>query len=268
MSLIHPLAYVDPTAEVGDGTKIGPFAYVAPGTRIGADCEIRAHAVIEGPGTTLGDRNVVFASAVIGGPPQDVKYKGEPVEAVIGDDNTFREHATVHRGTKGGGGVTRLGNGNLLLAGAHVAHDCRVGNGTILGNNVLLAGHVVVEDKAIMSGGSAMHHFGTVGTMAYIGGLSRLVRDAPPFMVTEGNPARTGKVNAVGMARQGIPAERIRILQRAFRYVFRRRHATWQQAFEALARDGVSSPEIDRLREFYADMARGHHGRAREQDRH
>jgi len=264
LSGIHPLACVDPSAEIGEGTTVGPFAVVGPGVRLGRDNEIRAHACVSGPGTTMGDRNVVFEGAVIGSSPQDKKYKGEPTRAVIGDDNEFREHVTVHRGTVTGTGLTKIGSGNMLLVGAHVAHDCEVGDGVILANNVLLAGHVVVEDRAIVNGAAAMHHFGTIGTLAYVGGLTRLVRDVPPFMVVEGHPARTVKVNAVGLARSGVPDDRVQVLQRAFRYVFRRRHATWQQAFDALDADGVSSPEIERLREFFAAMSRGKHGRSRE----
>ncbi len=264
MSRIHPLAYVDPGTEIGEGTTVGAFAVVGPGVRLGCDNEIRPHACVSGPGTTMGDRNVVFEGAVVGSAPQDKKYAGEPTMAVIGNDNEFREHVTVHRGTVTGGGITTIGSGNMFLVGAHVAHDCEVGDGVVLANNVLLAGHVMVEDRAIVNGAAAMHHFGTIGTLAYVGGLTRLVRDVPPFMVVEGHPARTVKVNSVGLARSGVPADRIRILQRAFRYVFRRRHATWQQAFEALDADAVSSPEVERLRSFFDAMSRGKHGRSRE----
>jgi len=267
MSRIHPLAHVDPSAEIGEGTSIGPFTIIGPGVRLGRDNEIRGHVVIQGPGTTLGDRNVVFEGAVLGSSPQDKKYHGEPTRAEIGSDNEFRENTTVHRGTATGGGLTRIGDHNMLLVGAHVAHDCMVGSHVILSNNVMLAGHVVVEDRAIMNGGSAMHHFGTIGTMSYIGGLTRLVRDAPPYMVTEGHPARTVKVNSVGLARNGVPPERIDMLQKAFRYVFRRRHATWQEAFRALDAEGIVTPEITHLRAHFQAMARGKHGRSREATR-
>ncbi len=268
MSRIHPLAHVDASAVLDPSVVVGPFAVIGPGVRIGADCEIRTHAVIDGPGTTLGARNVVHSHAVLGGPPQDKKYHGEDVAAVIGDDNVFREFCTVNRGTPGGGGLTRVGSRGLFLAGAHIAHDCFVGDDVILGNNVLLAGHVVVEERASMSGGSGMHHFGTIGTLAYIGGLTRLVRDAPPFMITEGHPARTVKVNAIGMARAGYSPERIETVRRAFRHVFRRLHATWQESFAALDTAGIASPEVDRLRDYFAKMAAGRHGRAREALRH
>ncbi len=264
MTDIHPLAYVDPSSEVGEGTKIGAFAYVGPGVVIGSDNEVRAHAVIEGPGTTIGDGNVFFAGSVVGGEPQDKKYAGEPTRVVIGNANHFREHVTVNRGTGQGGGVTTIGDDNLLLAACHVAHDCEVGSHVVLSNNVLLAGHVVVEDYAIMNGACAIHHFGSVGTLAYIGGLSRLVRDAPPYMVTEGNPARTAKVNAVGLRRGGVPQERIEMLQLAFRHLFRRKHPTLWDAFDAIDGLEISSPEVTHLREFLEAMSRGKNGRARE----
>jgi UDP-N-acetylglucosamine acyltransferase len=264
---IHPLAHVDPTASIGDGTTVAPFAVVGAGVVLGRDNEVRAHAVVDGPGTELGDRNRVHEGAVLGGPPQDKKYHGEPVRLVVGDDNTFREHVTVHRGTPGGGGVTRIGSRNLFLVGAHVAHDCAVGDDVILSNNVLLAGHVVVEDRAILNGASAVHHFGTVGSLAYVGGLTRVVRDAPPFMVCEGHPSRIVKVNAVGLARAGVPEARIEVLRRAFRHLFRRRHPTLTESLAALASAGLDSPEVARLREFLVAQARGRNGRAREAHR-
>lgn len=261
---VHPLAHVDPSAEIGEGTTVGPFAVVGPGVKLGVGNEIRAHAVIEGPGTHLGNGNVVFAGAVIGAPPQDKKYHGEPTRAVVGDENMIREHVTIHRGTPTGGGLTTVGNRNLLLVGCHVAHDCEVGSDVVMSNHVLLAGHVKVEDRAILNGAAAMNQFGTVGTLSYIGGLTRLVRDAPPFMVTEGHPARTVKVNAVGLSRAGVPRERIETLQQAFRHLFRRRHATLHDAFDAIEEEGLESPEIERVKEFLMAMARGRNGRARE----
>src|SRR5262249_41864864 len=196
---------------------------IGPGVTVGRDCEVRAHATVDGPGTELGDRNRLYEGCVVGSPPQDKKYKGEPTRLVVGDDNIVREHVTIHRGTPTGGGVTRVGSRNMLLVGCHVAHDCDVGDDIVMSNHVLLAGHVRVEDRAILNGAAAMNQFGTVGTMSYIGGLTRLVRDAPPYMVTEGHPARTVKVNAVGLARNGVPPERVEVLQHAFRHLFRQR---------------------------------------------
>jgi len=264
MSGIHPLAHVDPSAELGEGTTVGPFAVIGPGVCLGRDNEIRPHAIVQGPGTTFGDGNVVFEGAIVGSEPQDKKHQGQITRLEVGSRNMFREHVTVHRGTVSGGGLTRIGDDNMLLVGCHVAHDCDVHDRIVLSNHVLLAGHVVVEDGAILNGAAAMHHFGTIGTLAYIGGLSRLVRDVPPYMVVEGHPARTVKVNSVGLARNGVPAERVKLLKVAFRHLFRRRHATWQHSFAALETDGIHSPEIEKLRQHFEGMAAGRHGRARE----
>jgi len=261
---IHALAHVDPSAEIGEGTTIGPFAVVGPGVRLGPDNEIRAHAVIDGPGTTLGARNKVFEGAVLGAPPQDKKYHGEPTRLVVGDENIVREHVTIHRGTPTGGGLTQVGSRNMLLVGCHVAHDCEVGDDVIMSNHVLLAGHVKVEDRAILNGACAMNQFGTVGTLAFIGGLTRLVRDAPPYLITEGHPARTVKVNAVGLSRSGVPADRIEMLQHAFRHLFRRKHPTLAAAFAAMESDAITSPEVERLKKFLVDMGDGRNGRQRE----
>jgi UDP-N-acetylglucosamine acyltransferase len=152
----------------------------------------------------------------------------------------------------------------MLLVGCHIAHDCEVGSDIVMANHVLLAGHVKVEDRVIVNGAAAMNQFGTIGTMSYIGGLSRLVRDAPPYMVTEGHPARTVKVNSVGLSRNGVPRERVELLQQAFRHLFRRKHPTLRHAFEALDAEGISSPEVDRLKAFLSAMSKGRNGRARE----
>lgn len=269
MSLIHPLAFVDPEAVIGDGTRVGAFAVIGAGVVLGRDNEVRAHVVIEGPGVTVGDRNIFSPGAVIGAPAQDKKPTTITPQLLIGDDNLFREHVTAHRGTEYGGGITRIGSNNLLMVGCHVAHDCDVRNNVILANGVLLAGHVLVEDFAVMNGASAIHHFGTVGTLSYVGGLTRLVHDVPPYMVVEGHPAKVKKVNSVGMTRRGIPQERIDLLQRAFRHVFHRRHKgePLKERFERLDHEGITSPEIDKLREFMVAQAGGRNGRAQERFR-
>jgi UDP-N-acetylglucosamine acyltransferase len=266
-SRISPLASIDPTAEMGEGTRVAPFAVVGPGVTVGRDCEIRSHGIVMGPGTRIGDRNTVHEGAVVGGSPQDKKYRGEPVTLVVGDENIFREHVTIHRGTPGGGGVTRVGNRCLFLVGSHVAHDCTIGDDVILSNDVLIAGHGHVQDRAILNGAAAMHHFGTVGTLAYVGGLTRVVRDAPPYMVTEGHPSRVVRVNAVGLQRAGFPEDRIELLRRAFRHLFRRQHPTLAQAIAALEGEGIRSPEVTRLTEFLLAQSRGKNGRALEAHR-
>ncbi len=160
--------------------------------------------------------------------------------------------------------MTRVGSRNMLLVGCHVAHDCDVGNDIVMSNHVLLAGHVKVEDRAILNGAAAMNQFGTVGTMSFIGGLTRLVRDAPPFMVYEGHPAKVVKVNAVGLRRNGVTKDRIEILQQAFRHLFRKWHPTLRDSFDALAEDGIESPEVEELKAFLVASGGGRNGRARE----
>ena len=176
MTLIHPMAFVDPSAEIGPDCQIGPFCYVGPTVRLGARNRLLNHATITGP-TAAGDDNVFHPGCVIGGPPQDIGYKGEPTRLAIGDRNTFRECVTVNRGTLKQDLVTILGSDNLLMACSHVGHDAVVEDHCILVNNALLAGHVKIEKCAIIGGGSAMHHFTTVGQYAYIGGMTRIVRD-------------------------------------------------------------------------------------------
>ncbi len=261
---IHPLAHVDPSAEIGEGTTIAAFAVIGPGVKLGADNEIRSHVVFDGPGTELGSKNVVFSGAVIGAPPQDKKYKGEPTRLVVGDENLIREHVTMHRGTPTGGGLTKVGSRNMLLVGCHVAHDCDVGDDIVMSNHVLLAGHVKVEDRSILNGAAAVIQFATVGRLSFIGGLTRVARDAPPFMVYEGHPAKVVKVNAVGLKRNGVPKDRIEILQQAFRHLFRKWHPTLRDSFDALAEDGLESPEIDELKAFLVAAGGGRNGRARE----
>ena len=155
---IHPTAEIDATAHIADGCEIGPFAVVGPRSHLGSDCVLRAHAVV-GPDTTLGHRCTVHPFAVVGGDPQDLKWKGEQVSLECGDDNSFREHSSVHRGTVQGGGLTTLGNRNLIMAGSHVGHDCHIGSLCIIANNVMLGGHVVVGDRANLGGGAGVHHF-------------------------------------------------------------------------------------------------------------
>lgn len=267
MADVHPRAFVDPTAVLGEGTRVGPLAMVGPGVTLGRGNVLHPKAMVDGPGTVIGDGNEFFPGTVVGGPPQDKKYRGGETFLAVGDRNVFREHVTVHRGTEDAGFYTRIGSDNLFLASCHVAHDCRVGDGVILSNNVLLAGHVQVLDGAVMGGGAAVHHYGTVGEVSYVGGLTPINRDAWPFMVTEGHPSRPVKVNRVGLERRGIPEERIEILRNVFKHLFRNRHPTLDEAFEALDKLGITSPEVTRLREFHEAIRAGRNGRAGEATR-
>jgi UDP-N-acetylglucosamine acyltransferase len=253
--LVHPTAVVDPGAVVGPGTTIGPYAVIESEVRLGEGCVIQAHAVVRGP-AVLGSGNRVFPFACLGSEPQDLKYRGERTTLVIGDRNTFREGVTVHRGTIGGGGETRLGSDNLLMAGTHVAHDCRVGDRVIFANAATLAGHVTVEDGATIGAFSGVHQFCRVGRHAYIGGYSVLTQDAPPYVLTVGNRAKTYGINVVGLERRDFPPETIQALKRAYRLLFRA-HLPLEEALARVRADLASVPEVMILADFVAGSARG-----------
>jgi UDP-N-acetylglucosamine acyltransferase len=200
---IHPTAIVHPNAQVGAGTVIGPYATIGERVRIGRDCRIGASCVIDGV-TQIGDGNQIFPMTSIGLVPQDLKFGGEPTRVVIGDRNVIREFVTIHRGTAGGGGLTSIGNHNLLMAYTHIAHDCHIGNETIFGNAATLAGHVEVEDYANVGAFSGVHQFCRVGKYAFIGGYSVVTKDALPFAKTVANRARIYGITTIGLTRRGF----------------------------------------------------------------
>lgn len=217
--MIHPSAYVDPTAEVGRDVEVGPHCYVGPGVVLGDGCVLRNNATVTG-GAVCGPRNVFFAGSVVGEIPQDLKYRGQKTRLVIGEDNVFRENVTVNLGTEVAGGVTRIGSHNRFMAGCHLAHDVVIGDDCILSNCVQLAGHVRLEDKVTMGGIIGIHHFTTIGTLSYIGGLTRIVADVPPYMIVEGNPSRIRSFNETGMRRWGMSEDQIRRVREAYRVLF------------------------------------------------
>lgn len=219
---VHPTAIVHEGARVHESVKIGPYCVIGDHVTIGAECQLHSHVVIQGR-TTLGARNRIFPFASIGSEPQDLKYQGEPSELVIGDDNVFRENVTVNPGTKGGGMVTRIGSGCLFMAYSHVAHDCRIGDRVILANCATLAGHVTVEEDAIIGGLSAVHQFVRIGKLAMVGGKSGVVKDIPPFCLAAGGyrPHLAG-LNIVGLKRKGIPTSSIQTLKALYRILLMR----------------------------------------------
>ncbi|HUF47037.1 MAG TPA: acyl-ACP--UDP-N-acetylglucosamine O-acyltransferase [Vicinamibacterales bacterium] len=247
-------AIVSPDAVVGDGTEIGPFVTIGPRVVIGRNCRIGASVVIDGC-TEIGDETEIFPFASIGLAPQDLKFRGEPTRLTIGTRNVFREFVTIHRGTAGGGGTTSIGDHNLFMAYAHVAHDCHVGNHIIFGNAATLGGHVTVEDYATISAYSGVHQFCRVGQHAFVGGYTVVTRDALPYAKTVGNRARIYGVNAIGLARRGFTAETIDQLRRAYRQLVQ--HNT-SRALEVIARDPtLSAPEVRYLVEFITSAQRG-----------
>jgi UDP-N-acetylglucosamine acyltransferase len=232
---VHATAVVGASAELGEGVVVGPFAVVEDGVALGAGTVVEAHAVIL-RGARLGAKNQVHAGAVIGGAPQDRRYAGEPTRLEAGDDNVFREHVTVHRGTAHGGGVTRIASGCLFMAGAHVAHDCQVGAGVTLANATLLGGHVVLGEGVTTGGHVAIAPFVKVGARAFLAGGAMVERDIPPFVIAAGDRARVRALNTVGLERAGVPAASRHALARAFRAIFRS-GATRASAARALADD-------------------------------
>ncbi len=222
---IHPLAVVDSNAQLGKGVLVGPGAVIGPEVKIGADSMIGANVVLDGR-VTMGSGNKVFPGACIGLEPQDLKYKGAPTEVVIGDKNIFRECVTVNRATNEGE-QTLIGNGNLLMAYTHIAHGCYLGNGVVIANSVQVAGEVVIQDQAVIGGSLGIHQFVHIGTLAMVGGMTRVDRDVPPYCLVEGHPGRIRSLNRVGIKRRGLAShnpEEFNQLQEIWSLIFRSGH--------------------------------------------
>ncbi len=249
-STIHPTAIVDPKAQVGEGVKIGPFCLVGPDVVLGAGVELVSHVVVAGR-TTIGARGRIFPFASIGHPPQDLKYRGEPSTLTVGDDCIIREGVTMNPGTEGGGMATVIGNSCAFLANSHVAHDCRLGDDIILSNNVMLAGHVHVGDRAILSGGCAVHQFTRIDRQAFIGGLSAVNYDVIPYGMLNGNPGILGGLNVVGMTRAGIEKSVIHTVRRAFKQIFEAEGAVRANA-AAIRDEYVECKEVIEILDFIA----------------
>jgi UDP-N-acetylglucosamine acyltransferase len=253
---IDPRAIVHEGAEVGEATTIGPYAVIGPNVRLGRGCRVGASAVIDG-WTDVGDDTQVFPFASVGLAPQDLKYRGEKTRLVIGRGNVIREFVTIHRGTEGGGGLTAIGDRNLLMAYVHVAHDCRIGNHTIFGNAATLGGHVWVEDYATISAFSGVHQFCRVGEHAFIGGYSVVTKDAMPFAKTVGNRARIYGLNTLGLMRRGFTEDTLSKLKRAYRYLLVSKLTTSRALRHIEEDDSLACPEVQYLVEFVRSSQRG-----------
>lgn len=251
---VHPTATVHPAALIGPGTIVGPNVVIGGHVRIGRDCRIDASSVIDGD-TVIGDGNVFFPFVSIGLIPQDLKYQGEPTRLVIGDRNVFREFATIHRGTAGGGGTTSIGDDNVFMAYAHVAHDCHVGHHTIFGNAATLGGHVTVEDFATISAFSGVHQFCRVGKHAFIGGFSVITKDALPFAKTVGNRARIYGLNTIGLVRRKFSPDSIAKLRRVYRILL---HSNTSRALARIEKDpALQCAEVQYVVDFIRSSSRG-----------
>jgi UDP-N-acetylglucosamine acyltransferase len=261
-TLIHPTAIVDSKAELGPGVCIGPYCLVGPDVVLGENTALFSHAVVTGS-TTMGVGNRVFPFSSIGQEPQDLKYHGEDSEVIIGDNNTFRENVTVNSGTEGGGMVTRIGSNNMLMAYAHVAHDCLLGNGIVLANCATLAGHVDVADNAIIGGLSAVQQFVRIGQLAMIGGMSGVTKDVPPFcLVAGGYRAGLSGLNVIGLKRRGYKLEQIGRLKEVYRLLLQESGKRDERLAVAKALVGEDEDALS-LIEFISSARRGltMHGR-------
>jgi UDP-N-acetylglucosamine acyltransferase len=249
---IHPTALVAAGAQLGEGVTVGPYAVIEDGVVIGARTEIRAHAVVK-RFTTLGEDNVVYEHAVLGNDPQDISFDGGPTTLVIGDRNRIREGVTIHRGTHATG-TTIVGSDCFLMAYVHIAHDCRVADRVIMANNVALAGHVHVDERAFLGGAVGIHHFTRVGRLAMVGGCAKINRDCLPFVLTDGSPGLTSGLNVVGLRRAGFAAADLRTLKTAYRTLLR----SALPLAEALARlSAMNEPLADELVAFVRGSRRG-----------
>ena len=255
MPKIHPTAIVAPGARLADDVVVGPYCVVGDHVALAAGVTLKSHVVVEGR-TTIGERTRVFPFASIGHEPQDLKYDGETSSLEIGSDNTIREHVTMNPGTAGGGMVTRVGDHCLFMIGAHVAHDCQIGNYVILVNNATLGGHVVMEDFAILGGLSAVHQFVRVGRHAMIGGMSGVERDVIPYGQVMGDRARLNGLNIIGMQRRGFSRDDIQGLRSAYNCLFGDGGTLAERVDEVARRFGGIGP-VDELVAFIrADSSR------------
>jgi UDP-N-acetylglucosamine acyltransferase len=255
MAQVHATAIVDKTVQLGAGVTVGPYSIIQGRVVIGDDTHIDSHVVIKDC-TTIGARCRIFQFAVLGEIPQDLKFQGEESQLIIGDDNTIREFATMHRGTEGGGGVTVVGNHSLFMAYTHVAHDCRVGDGVIMSNAATLGGHITVEDHAIIGGLSAVHQFCRIGRHAFIGGCSAVHRDVPPYAMAVGNRAKLVGLNQVGLKRAGFPMATLHSLKRAYELLFLS-DLNQKEALERIRREFPEVKEIQHLLKFLETSERG-----------
>lgn len=253
---------IDPRAEIDDDVEIGPFCVIGPNVRIGRGTRLLSNVTVMGH-VSLGAHNQIYPGVVIGGEPQDISYAGSPTRVEIGDGNILREGVTINRGSEKEDGVTRIGHQNFLMACSHVAHDCKLGDHIVIANGTLLGGHVHVHSHAGLSGAVAVHHFTTIGSYSFVGGLSRVLHDVPPFMLMEGSPARARCINVVALKRNHFSTDAIHHLASAHRLLYRAKVGL-EHAREILRANDELVPEVLQLLDFVEHQQTGRHGRARE----
>lgn len=252
---IHPSAVIEGNVTIGANASVGPFTYISGNVTIGEDTEVMSHVVIKGD-TTIGNDNRIFAFAIIGEESQDKKYSGEPTTVTIGDRNVIRESVQIHRGTIQDRGVTTVGSDNLLCVNVHIAHDCIVGDNIIMGNNATLAGHVTIEDYAIVSALSPVHQFCTVGAHSFIGGASVVVQDVPPFVMAQGNHCKPFGINIEGLKRRGFEKPEIHAIRRAYKALYRNGN-TLDEAKAEINKEIEAFPVLQGFLDLFEKSTRG-----------
>ena len=255
MSQIHPTAIVDSNAEIDGDVHVGPYCVIGAGVKIGKGSTLESHVVVQGR-TTLGQGNTLFPFASIGSMPQDLKYRGEPSELIIGDRNIIREYVSLNPGTTGGGMLTRIGNDNLLMMYCHIAHDCILGNRNVIANGATLGGHVTIQDYVIVGGLVGVHQFVKIGSGAILGAGSMVSKDVPPFCNATGDRARLRGLNLEGLRRRGYDRAKIDALKKAYRIIFQSKKKTGE-ALQKVREEVPPSAEIDLLIGFIEASQRG-----------
>jgi len=261
-TLVATNTCVDPRAQVDDDVEIGPFCVIGPDVRIGRGTRLLSHVTLMGR-VTIGCHNRIYPNVVIGGEPQDVSYAGAATQVIVGSHNIIREGVTINRGSEKEQGVTSIGDYNFVMACCHIAHDCSLGNRIVMANASLLGGHVHIHDHASLSGGAAVHHYATIGSYSFVGGLSRVLHDVPPFMLVEGAPARPRCINIVALKRNDFPPEVINGLAEAHRLIYRAKVGL-DHAREILRGNELLAPQVNELLGFIQGQQEGRHGRKRE----
>lgn len=253
--MIHPRAIIDPSAKIAADVSIGPFTVIGADVEIDSGTVVGSHVVINGP-TKIGKDNRLFQFCSVGEKPQDLKFNDEPTELIVGDRNTIREYVTLHRGTPGGGNVTRIGSDNLFMVSSHVAHDCVIGDHVILANATALAGHVVVGNYTILGGYTTVHQFTRIGAHAFTGFSSAIDRDILPFFTVAGNRARARGINKEGLKRRGFSAETIRALQDAFKLLIKS-NCSHKVALDKVAEIAQQDDNVQTMLDFLNASKRG-----------
>jgi len=255
---IHKTAVVDRSAELDSSVEVGPYAVIGADVKVGADTRIDPHAVVSGP-SSIGERNFIGSFATVGGAPQDMSYKGEPTELIIGNDNHIREYASIHRGTPSGRAKTVIGNNCLLMAYIHIAHDCQIGDNVVMANVATLAGHVQVGERASIGGLVAVHQYCRIGAYSYIGGVSGLGLDVPPYVIVAGirDRTRVSGINKVGLRRNGFSRQTINSLDSVFRIIYRSPNLLLKDSLELARNEYPECEEVQYMIDFFESSKRG-----------